>query len=160
MLLAGSFVQGWFCICYSSGMRVLLKNNLVVGVVAAVLVLGISATLFAASTGGRTDAGTVAAQDFIERYQKDERAVLLDVRTASEYAEGYLPDAVHIDFYAPDFKEKIAQLDKEKTYYLYCRSGNRSGKTLAMMRELGFSTMFDAAGGIAALEAAGVVLVK
>ncbi|UOR07079.1 rhodanese-like domain-containing protein [Hymenobacter aerilatus] len=81
--------------------------------------------------------------------------VLLDVRTPEEYADGHLAGARNIDFKASDFNDRIAQLDKSKTYVLYCASGNRSGKTAKLMAENGF-TKVDNAGGFKDLKAAGL----
>lgn len=86
-------------------------------------------------------------------------AAVLDVRTPEEYREGYLPGAQNIDFRASDFKEKVAQLDRDKTYYLYCRTGNRSGQGAAIMRELGFQNLYNI-GGLSELEAAGAEVVR
>ena len=66
------------------------------------------------------------------------KVVILDVRTPAEYKENHLQNAVQIDFKEPDFKEKIQQLDKSKTYKVYCRSGNRSGQAIQLMKSLGF----------------------
>ena len=74
--------------------------------------------------------------------------VLLDVRTLEEYNEGHLAGAAMIDFYAPDFQDSIASLDRKETYYIYGRSGNRSGKTLRIMRDLGFKDVYGLSGGI------------
>ncbi|MBO3269561.1 MULTISPECIES: rhodanese-like domain-containing protein [Hymenobacter] len=81
--------------------------------------------------------------------------VVLDVRTPEEYADGHLAGARNIDFKAPDFDDRIAQLDKSKTYVLYCASGNRSGKTATLMAEKGFAKV-DNAGGFKDLKAAGL----
>ncbi len=74
--------------------------------------------------------------------------VVLDVRTPEEFAEQRLPDAVMIDFYEPDFADRIEDLDRDATYVLYCRSGNRSGQARELMEELGFSDVRDVDGGI------------
>lgn len=87
-----------------------------------------------------------------------EGLVVLDVRTPEEYARAHLPGAVNLDFYAPDFREQLAGLDPDVPYLLYCQSGNRSGQARAMMADLGFTTVTDVAGGIAAWEAAGLPL--
>lgn len=64
--------------------------------------------------------------------------VILDVRTADEFAQSHLSGAQNIDFLKPDFKENIEKLDKNKTYKLYCRSGNRSGQAMAILKSIGF----------------------
>jgi rhodanese-related sulfurtransferase len=85
--------------------------------------------------------------------------VILDVRTPEEFAEGHLDGAVMIDFYDLDFADQLAELDPDVPYLLYCRSGNRSGQTLAIMEELGFSDVADVDGGINQWQAAGLPVV-
>ncbi len=63
-----------------------------------------------------------------------------------------------IDFYEPGFADEIAALDPEGEYLLYCRSGNRSGQTAALMAELGFEQVWDLDGGVIAYGAAGLDL--
>jgi phage shock protein E len=70
---------------------------------------------------------------------KNEKAYLIDVRTPEEYTGGHLQYSVNIDFYSEQFREKIIQYDKSRKVYLYCRSGNRSGKAEAFLREWGFT---------------------
>jgi rhodanese-related sulfurtransferase len=74
-------------------------------------------------------------------------AVLLDVRTPEEVAAGIIPGAVNIDFTAPDFAEKIAGLDKDKTYYVYCKVGGRSAKAIDKMKGTGFKSLYNLEGG-------------
>ena len=74
--------------------------------------------------------------------------VILDVRTPEEFGEGHLEGAVILDFYRDDFADQLAELDRDVPYLLYCRSGNRSGQTAAMMEELGFTDVADVDGGI------------
>ncbi len=64
--------------------------------------------------------------------------VILDVRTPEEFKETHVTGARNIDFKSPGFKAEIEKLDKDKSYKLYCRSGNRSGKTLDLMKTMGF----------------------
>ena len=85
--------------------------------------------------------------------------VILDVRTADEFAEGHLDGAIMIDFYADDFADQLAGLDPDVPYLLYCRSGNRSGQTATMMQDLGFTDVADVDGGIGAWTSAGLSLV-
>lgn len=86
--------------------------------------------------------------------------VILDVRTPEEFAEGHLDGAVLIDFHEADFADRLGELDPEVPYLLYCRSGNRSGQTTAIMSELGFTDVADVDGGIVAWSAAGLQLVN
>ena len=78
----------------------------------------------------------------------DPRLVVLDVRTQEEYDEAHIADAVLLDFYEPDFADRLADLDRSAQYVLYCRSGNRSEQTREMMVDLGFEEVHDIAGGI------------
>ena len=84
--------------------------------------------------------------------------VVLDVRTPEEYAEGHVADATLIDFYEPDFADRIAELDPDVPYVVICRSGNRSSQAVALMRDLGFGDVTDVDGGIVAWTAAGLPL--
>lgn len=69
--------------------------------------------------------------------------VILDVRTPSEFAEGHIKGANNIDYYSETFQEELNKLDKNKTYFVYCRSGNRSGQTIGIMKTLGFSKIYN-----------------
>jgi rhodanese-related sulfurtransferase len=76
-------------------------------------------------------------------------AVLLDVRTAGEVKGGTLPGALHVDFLSLNFTQKVAQLNKETTYFVFCRSGSRSGQACKMMHKMGFDVR-NLSGGIGA----------
>jgi rhodanese-related sulfurtransferase len=86
---------------------------------------------------------------FKHNFENTPGAVLLDVRTPSEFISGTIPNAVNIDIMSDDFQSKIANLDKSKTYFVFCRSGNRSGQACSIMSKLGFKT-YNLAGGIGA----------
>ena len=75
---------------------------------------------------------------------------VIDVRTPSEYEQGYIGEAALLDFLAPDFKEKAQKLDKNKPVYLYCRSGGRSGRASKVLKGLGFTEINDLNGGYSA----------
>ena len=81
---------------------------------------------------------------------------LLDARTQEEWDEGHLKGAKRVDFTAEGFVEKAkATLDPKKPVLVYCRSGGRSAKATKALREAGFTTVHDMAGGITAWEKAG-----
>lgn len=84
-----------------------------------------------------------------EQLANDKNAVILDVRTDTEVEEGVIPNAIHIDIYkGQEFIDEVEKLDKSKNYYVYCRSGNRSGQACQIMEELGFDKTFNLSGGM------------
>lgn len=87
--------------------------------------------------------------EFEKAYKNDTNGVVLDVRTPDEVREGAIPGHVHLDVNAPDFYINVVDLDREKNYYVYCRSGGRSAKACLIMRSAGFSgEIFNLHGGI------------
>ena len=91
---------------------------------------------------------TLSQKDFFDELSKDSAAVLVDVRSIEEYQEGHLRNAVMIDFRHDDFKEKISAYDKNETYFLYCRSGNRSMRAAELMQKMGFIAIYNLKGGL------------
>lgn len=90
----------------------------------------------------------VSVEDVAETLEHDD-AVLLDVRTKEEVAQARLADTVvNIDFYAPGFTTDIAALDRDQTYVLYCRSGQRTSHVATLMTDLGFTDVRELTGGL------------
>ena len=81
-------------------------------------------------------------------------AVIIDVRTPMEYNEGHIKNSELIDISDRDFESQIEKLDKNKAYYVYCRSGGRSSSASQIMIEKGFSKVFNLQGGMIAWLAA------
>ena len=73
---------------------------------------------------------------------------LIDVRTPQEFADGYINGAKLVDYMSSDFMAKISKLDTTKVLYIYCRSGNRSGKAARKLEALGFPKVYDLQDGI------------
>jgi rhodanese-related sulfurtransferase len=91
----------------------------------------------------------LSQEDWISQYEADDNAVILDVRTEAEYNDGVILNAINIDFYkGQGFVEELESLDKNKNYYVYCRSGARSAKACEIMNELGFENAYNLLGGI------------
>jgi rhodanese-related sulfurtransferase len=86
--------------------------------------------------------------------------ITLDVRTPGEFAEGHLEGARLIDFQSGNFENEIATLDKNATYAVYCRSGNRSGQAVKVMQDAGFMNVFNMNGGVIDWANAGLPLVN
>jgi len=97
---------------------------------------------------------------FDEKIHDTPDAVVLDVRTADEVAQGIIPNAISIDFYKDDFENQLKKLDKSKTYFVYCGSGVRSTKAINLMEELGFKKYYNLDGGMKAWKASGMKVVK
>jgi len=86
--------------------------------------------------------------------------VIIDVRTPEEFADGHIAGAINIDYYSETFRDELDKLDKDKTYLIYCRSGNRSGKALNIMEELNFREAYNMSGGIIEWKAEGLPITK
>jgi rhodanese-related sulfurtransferase len=86
--------------------------------------------------------------------------ITLDVRTPGEFAEGFIEGARLIDFQSGNFENEIAALDKNATYAVYCRSGNRSGQAVKVMQDAGFTNVFNMNGGVIDWANAGLPLVN
>lgn len=88
------------------------------------------------------------------------KVVVLDVRTAEEFAAGHIAGATNINFMAKDFAAQVGQLDRNKTYLVHCASGGRSKRCLPTLKQLGFKEIIHLDGGMAAWEDAGNPVVK
>jgi rhodanese-related sulfurtransferase len=90
----------------------------------------------------------LSQETWMEQLKNDPNAIILDVRTPEEVSEGYIPQALNLDIYlGQDFLAELENLDKSKNYYVYCRSGNRSGQACAIMNSLGFKNAYNLEGG-------------
>lgn len=91
----------------------------------------------------------ISQEEWKAQLYKDEKAVIIDVRTPEECTTGIMKKAIMIDFLQPDyFSQEIKKLDKLKTYYIYCRSGNRSRKACQIMESFGFNQPYNLVGGM------------
>ena len=71
-----------------------------------------------------------------------EKVQLMDVRSPKEIKEGAIETALFANYFDANFYETATkQLDKSKPVYLYCRSGNRSGKASKILKEKGFKVV-------------------
>ena len=81
---------------------------------------------------------------------KNQNIVLLDVRTPGEIADGKISGALEIDYFGDDFAAKVDKLNKGDHYVVYCKSGGRSAKSVALMKEKGFAKCTNLEGGYTA----------
>ena len=79
----------------------------------------------------------------------EKNAIIIDVRTPKEFEISSIPNSINIDFYNPqNFMQEIEKLDKNSSYYVYCRTGIRSANSCQLMSELGFKNVYNLVGGI------------
>ena len=107
--------------------------------------LAVAAALTFALTGCAGAAATTSADtstpDAITAVE--DGATLIDVRTPEEFDAGHLDGALNLDWNAGTLDAGVADLPKDDTYVVYCRSGNRSAQATARMKELGFTSVID-----------------
>lgn len=122
------------------------KNNKVVtfGII-GVVVLAVLLVIIPSTSGMQ-----LKGKDFVDKFTNTQNAVLVDVRTPAEFASGHILSAINIDYDNQSFESEIKKLDTSKTYFVYCRSGNRSGKAIAIMKNNGFKNIYELQGGISA----------
>lgn len=87
------------------------------------------------------------AEDFRKRLSEEADAVVLDVRTPEEFESARIPKSININIMDRTFLSQVAALDKSKPYFVYCRSGARSGQACLTMAGQGFE-VYNLAGGI------------
>lgn len=120
----------------------------------------IALTLTLGACAGTQTAGAtlVDATEAQELVVSDPDVVVLDIRTPEEVAAGAIPGAQVFDFYSATFQGDIGELDRDTTYLVYCRSGNRSAQATQLMENLGFEDVYELEGGILAWANAGLAL--
>jgi rhodanese-related sulfurtransferase len=110
------------------------------------------------SAANASSSCSMTPQEYVNADKSD--VVILDVRTQREYDYGHLEGAIVIDIYQKDFRDKVDQLDKNKTYFVYCKTGIRSRSAVSYMAQSGFKKVCDLQGGVNYLARAGVKMVK
>lgn len=90
----------------------------------------------------------LSQKDWVEKLKSDTNAIILDVRTEDECADGIIPNSINIDIYkGQGFVYKVEELDKNKNYYVYCKAGGRSAQACSIMNQLGFQNTYNLLGG-------------
>jgi rhodanese-related sulfurtransferase len=105
---------------------------------------------------GGGEVGTLEATQLINRRD----AVVLDVREASEYAAGHLPNAKHIPLGQLASRLKELEKFKERPIVITCASGTRFGSALSLLKKNGFKEPVNLKGGIASWQQASLPLEK
>ena len=83
---------------------------------------------------------------------------LIDVRTPEEFKSGYVEDAINIEW--QNIKNLSKEIKKDDKIYLYCRSGNRSGKATDILINLGYKNVKNIGGLKEASESLNLRIIK
>jgi len=118
-----------------------------------------SVLLLAGCASGVTGVTNMSVEDFSKK-TAESGVVTLDVRTPGEFMTGHIQDAQNIDFESGSFESQIESLDKNGTYAVYCRSGNRSGQAVKVMQDAGFKNIYNLDGGVIDWANSGLPLVN
>lgn len=102
--------------------------------------------------------GVKEASELIKRNTGD--LLVIDVRTPAEYREGHIPEARNMDFFGGKFDMEVANLPKDKTVLLYCRSGKRSAGAAEVLKKAGVKKILHMEPGMEAWEKAGLPVEK
>ena len=94
------------------------------------------------------DVSARTAAALIQENQSNPDFIILDIRTPREFKGGHIAGAHNIDFYAQSFAEEFRSLDREKTYLIYCRSGNRSGQLMRAVEKMRFKQVYHMRSGL------------
>lgn len=117
------------------------------------------AVLGLTSACGQQNFENTDVQGFSE-FVADSSVVILDVRTASEFAEGHIKGAILIDQGQSDFVEKAkSTLPIDKKIAVYCRSGRRSANAAGKLADIGYKCV-NLKGGIIGWEKTGMPIAK
>ncbi|NNM21958.1 MAG: rhodanese-like domain-containing protein [Flavobacteriaceae bacterium] len=131
-----------------------MKRSILLGVVA----LAISLQSCNNSTNGEIQ--MVSPVQVYEAIYGAESLQLVDVRTSEEYEVSHLKNAQNICVTSDDFREKVAVLDKEKPVYVYCKKGGRSAQAADILKEMGFTKVYDLQGGLTSWQEEGLETVN
>jgi phage shock protein E len=115
------------------------------------IILFASAMIFSNQIIGQTSStspiqnvSAVEAQKILQ----DKDIVILDIRTPREYDASHIKGAININFYDRSFADNLKKLDRNKKYFVYCRSGNRTGQSMRLFSSLGFKDVVHLYRGI------------
>lgn len=107
------------------------------------------------STNSQPVSELLTVDEFEKKMKSTKDAILLDLRTDNEVANGMIAGAKQMDFNSGEFSRNLPKLDKSKKYMVYCAGGGRSGKAAKLMLDAGFAEVYDLKGGMGAWVSAG-----
>ena len=127
--------------------------------IAIVFSIILSITFFGCKESSAQQSKLVEPQEMIDVLTSKD-VHLVDVRTPREFNQGFIENAVNIDFTSPNFQAELEKLDSTKPIVVYCRSGRRSGICTNTLVKIGFTEIYDLKGGIINWQKKGQKLIK
>lgn len=114
--------------------------------------------LFVMATGcsGQTSSTLLPPKAFAQKFETTPNGQLIDVRTPDEFSKGHLDGAANIAWNGDAFEASVARLDKSKPVFVYCLAGGRSAKAAKKLADMGFTEVYDMAGGYMKWQADGM----
>lgn len=119
-------------------------------------IMFIVALTSACSNGQNSNNVNLSAVDFQKKLSETPNGILLDVRTPGEYEKGHIANSKNIDWNGDNFEAQAKNLNHDSPLFVYCLSGGRSANAAAKLRTMGFSKVYELAGGIMKWRAAGL----
>ncbi|WP_052444134.1 rhodanese-like domain-containing protein [Flammeovirga sp. OC4] len=117
------------------------------------LLIGIA--FFSACSRTVNNEPQASVSDFVEVRAKNPSAIVIDVRTPSEFNAGTMEGAININVLEDSFEGKVKDFDKDATVMVFCKLGGRSARAKQKLVELGFTKVVDLEGGITDWKKAG-----
>jgi rhodanese-related sulfurtransferase len=123
---------------------------------AGIALLGTLLALFLAGSSVSENITTREAFNLIQANKDNPDFVILDVRTPGEFSAERLENAINLDYRSNAFRNDLENLNRNKVYLIYCRTGVRSGSALDIMKGLNFTEVYNMSGGIVRWKAEGL----
>ena len=119
----------------------------------SIVVATVVATAAFANDPEDAKAPSISADELHQQRESGSAPVVIDVRTAEEYAAGHIPGAVNIPY--DQVARRISEVDAPHGVALYCMVGPRARKGESALRAAGYEKIFHLEGGLAAWQESG-----
>ncbi|MCH7413638.1 rhodanese-like domain-containing protein [Belliella sp. R4-6] len=125
-----------------------MKNTIINSTKKLFLFFTLAMIISISQSFAQSEVKVLTPDKFEKLSKKGRKAVILDIRTPEEVAEGHIENAVFANYSGGNFEEALQSLDKKKTYYVYCRSAKRTVPATEKMKEMGFKKVYMLEGGL------------
>jgi rhodanese-related sulfurtransferase len=134
------------------------KNTRLLILIGAVLIAASSAYWYMLPGKSDGEYGDVTVERAMELIEERPSIVILDVRTEGEFRDGHIEGAINIP--VNELEGRLGELEKGDELLVYCRTGNRSGTAVSILKENRYSKIYHMDSGITAWTSAGYPTVK